>query len=274
MKKPLLLLITLITLGTLQAQQAVPYNETFETFTPFTAPGGGWTGGFQVYSTHGVGSSKGLIKNLNNFTTKDSATTPEIGVVTATSYLKFDYRFVEVSLYPSFSYTLAAGDYLNIKAAGSNGVYVTLASIDMANHTPTTSFTRDSVSLAQFAGDSIKVRFAVHRGTSGDYFVDLDNIGVTGAGSLPSGIAEQTAKNNFEPYPNPANTEFSFKLKTAAPFVTVELFNMIGQSVYNKTVANNNGLFTVSDFNLSTGMYIARVNNNGTLLTRKIHIVR
>ena len=86
MKKPLLLLITLITLGTLQAQQAVPYNETFETFTPFTAPGGGWTGGFQVYSTHGGGSSKGLIKNLNNFTTKDSATTPKIGVVTATSY--------------------------------------------------------------------------------------------------------------------------------------------------------------------------------------------
>lgn len=274
MKRTILLFTALLALGKLQAQQAVPYNENFETFTAFTTPGGGWQGGFQVYSTHGVGSSKGLIKNLNNFTTKDSTTSPKIGVVTATSYVKFDYRFVEVSLYPSFSYMLAAGDYLKVQAAGSSGTYTTLATIDMNNHTTATAFKTDSVSLSQFAGDSIRVRFKVQRGSAGDYFVDIDNLAVTGEGSIPSGINNQPAATSFSPFPNPSNGRISFKLNNTTLPVNLSMVNMLGQTVYYKPIAGNNGLYTAADLNLTPGLYIAKVNYNNTTLVSKVYIAQ
>lgn len=273
--KQLFLLLTLAFIaGNTNAQQAVPYTETFESFTPFTTPGGGWSGGFQVYSTHGTNSSKGLIKNVNNFTTKDSTTSPKIGVVTATSYLKFDYRFVEVSLYPSTSTLLGPGDMLTVKAAGSDGIYNTMLTIDQNNHTASTAFKTDSVSLSEFAGDSIKVRFVIKRGTTGDYFIDIDNLAVTGGGSIPSGLTEVNANSTFVPYPNPAVNEFSFKLKSNTAAVNVELINMLGQKVYNNSVKANNGTYTVADLNVAPGLYIARVNDNGNVLTHKVYIAK
>ncbi len=253
--------------------QAIPYTETFESFTAFTAPGNGWQGGFQVYSTHGVSSSKGLIKNLNNFTTKDSTITPKMGVVAASSWLKFDYRIVEFSLYPSTSTILSQGDMLQVSVSANGGAYSPVLTIDQSNHVTSTAFKTDSVDISQFAGDSIRVKFAVKRGTTGDYFVDLDNINVSGGGTLPSSVNE-IAANGIKIYPNPAVESFTIYTKNAAGnSIKVELFNMLGQKVFSQLVMPAaNGLAIINTNGLAKGLYVVNVLENGHTYTQKLFI--
>lgn len=264
-----------IVCSTAFAQLAVPYNETFESFTPFTQPGNGWVTttpvGFQVYSTHGTNSSKGLIKNLNNFTTKDSVTSPSIGKVAANSYLKFDYRIVDFSLYPSFGTIIASGDQIRVAVSANGGPFVDVITIDQTNHITASSFVKDSVSLSQFANDSIKIRFAVKRASAGDYFVDFDNIEVTGT-SIPSSINENTLANGFSVYPNPAVNSFTLNFGNNVGAKNVSIYNMAGQLVYSQPIEPSNGKITVSTQNIPSGLYLIQALINGRFENKKLII--
>lgn len=274
MKKLLLSIFMLAALSLSAQVQSIPYTETFEGFTAFTTPGSGWQGGFQVYLTHGTGSSKGLIKNLNNFTTKDSATTPKMGVVTATSWLKFDYRIVEFSLYPSTATVLTQGDMLKVSVSANGGAFTEVMTIDQSNHITSTSFVTDSVDISQFAGDSIRIKFAVKRGSTGDYFVDLDNIKVTGTTVVPTGLNESNAAN-FKIYPNPAKGSFVVQSKgNITNEISVELFNMLGQKVVSqKMVPGSNGAAMVDVSSIAKGLYVVSVEEGKRTYKQKMLIV-
>lgn len=274
MKKLLVGIFSLATFALSAQVQAIPYNENFEGFTAFTAPGGGWQGGFQVYSTHGTTSSKGLIKNLNNFTTKDSTITPKMGVVSATSWLKFDYRIVDFSLYPATATVLTQGDMLKVSVSANGGAYTNILTIDQSNHVTTTAFKTDSVDLSAFAGDSIRIKFAVKRGTTGDYFVDLDNIKVSGETTLPSAVNE-LAVNNIKLFPNPSKGTFTIQTKsnTIAP-ISVELYNMAGQKVLSqKMMPTAAGLATIDASAVAKGVYVVSVTEGSKNYKQKLMIV-
>lgn len=274
MKKLLIGIFSIASFALSAQVQAIPYNENFETFTAFTTPGGGWQGGFQVYSTHGTSSSKGLIKNLNNFTTKDSTITPKMGVVSATSWLKFDYRIVEFSLYPSTATVLGQGDMLSISVSANGGAYTNIYTINQSNHITSTAFKTDSVDLSAFAGDSIRIKFGVKRGTTGDYFVDLDNIKVSGETTLPSAVNELTA-NSVKLYPNPAKGSFTIQTKsnTIVP-VSIELYNMAGQKVLSQNIMPTAaGVATVDASVVAKGLYVASITEGSRTYKQKLMIV-
>lgn len=272
MKKIILLSTALLGCSLLNAQiNAVPYVEDFESYAPFAPPNNGWTGGLQVYLTHGVNSSKGLIKNLNNFATKDSSTTPEIGPLPANSQLKFDYRIVDFSLYPSTATQLVAGDLLEVQVSSNGGAFTSLYSITQANHVTSTAFKTDSISLASMSGTTIKLRFKAKRGTTGDYFIDIDNISVAGT-TEPIDTTSVTEKESIKLtiLPNP-NTNGSFALvhPKVCDVGNLTIYNLLGQDVYSRPL-NINTTSTVINANLKAGVYVVKLTTKGFTATKRL----
>lgn len=273
MKKIILLGAALLGCSLLNAQvNAVPYVEDFESYAPFAPPNNGWTGGFQVYLTHGVNSSKGLIKNLNNFATKDSSTTPEIGPLPANSQLKFDYRIVDFSLYPSTATQLVAGDLFEIQASVvGGGPFVPIYTVTSANHVPSTAFKTDSVFLTALTGSNIKLRFVAKRGVTGDYFIDIDNISVAGA-TEPFDTTSVTEKESIKLtiLPNP-NTNGSFALvhPKVCDVGNLTIYNLLGQDVYSRPL-NINTTSTVINANLKAGVYVVKLTTKGFTATKRL----
>jgi Secretion system C-terminal sorting domain len=79
-------------------------------------------------------------------------------------------------------------------------------------------------------------------------------------------------------YPNPV-TDGAITLvyelgKTQAQTVDIQLFNLAGQSLFNKKAAYTEGVqqFTLPTLNLNTGLYFARISWEGKMLTQKIMV--
>jgi len=100
--------------------------------------------------------------------------------------------------------------------------------------------------------------------------------------SSPTGVDESPAVvNEFaleQNYPNPFNpsTTISFKL-TATQFVTLKVFNALGEEVSTLVNGNlNQGLHSVS-FNangLSSGFYIYRLESGNQVQVRKMMLLK
>ncbi len=93
--------------------------------------------------------------------------------------LYFDYRFVNW-----FAGTVATdlGDTDSLKVLLSNDcgeTFKLVHAVTADNHTPTTEMTTVGIGLSGYAGTAITIRFEGRRGT-GDYWLDLDNINMTG----------------------------------------------------------------------------------------------
>lgn len=149
---------------------------------------------FYVFSNHGTGGTNGMSRELYFGPDYAIAQTPNIGVITASTSLKFDYRIVDWSGYPSTATSTVdlALDSLGIYISTDCGTTFTLlGSIDASNHIPSTSFTTKSYNLAAYAGSSaiIKFRAAYDGASMGDYYVDIDNVNVYNAVPIDGGVS-------------------------------------------------------------------------------------
>ncbi len=117
--------------------------------------------------------------NVFEFDPTFNFTSPRIGPVFAGDTLSFDYRYVD--FFDGMVATdLSGGDTLEVQISNDCGeTYETVLTIDSTNHVPTTDMTNQIIFLDDFDGQTIHVRFLATWG-DGDYWVDLDNINVSG----------------------------------------------------------------------------------------------
>jgi len=86
------------------------------------------------------------------------------------------------------------------------------------------------------------------------------------------GVEELTALTNVAVYPNPATTEVSFEFTSANEDTQIQIFDLLGNRVFNNTFSNE--LVTVNTSNYTNGVYIYKLgtaNNSsvGRLIVNK-----
>ncbi len=87
------------------------------------------------------------------------------------------------------------------------------------------------------------------------------------ASDIIAGVNEIISKDTFRIFPVPANEKIS--IISGSPIISIELFNVIGELVYNKTCFSKKKIsFDVTDF--ETGVYMLKVNYNKTSSVYKV----
>ncbi|MBM4398948.1 MAG: choice-of-anchor D domain-containing protein, partial [Candidatus Cloacimonetes bacterium] len=160
----------------------VPFAENFGTLTALPA---GWSMDASSYSgvdaTHGRTGS-GLYINLYSSIPTFNITMPLIGPLPNYAMLKFDYRIVDYSGYPSTATTLSTGDSVNIMISTNYGAtYSRRGSINSTNHVTSTGWATFQVPLVgngAVVGDRVIIRYSSKWG-AGDWYLDIDNVEVT-----------------------------------------------------------------------------------------------
>jgi hypothetical protein len=220
---------------------------------------------FSTYAIHGTNNSVGLTKNLNNFTTEDSVATLQIGPLTSTSSISFDYRIVDANLYPALPTLLNSGFKFKVIADIANVRY-TIFDINSINHTSSTSFTHKFYqvppSIPALLGPAalVNVCFVLDRGTSGDFWVDIDNLyvgDVTGVNVISAESALiRTLGNN------------SIALESAAKITDLSIYSIDGKSVYSAKNYENNQALNLN----APGVYFVQFNNGIITKRRKVSV--
>lgn len=144
----------------------VPVQENFE---GLTLPPDGWTtsNGF-VTNTHN-NISNVLAVNMYSGSQTFTWDTPRFGVISAGDSLYFDYRITNWSAGTDPT-ILSADTKMEVQVSNDCGAnFVTIYTINSLNHVPSVDLKSIRVSLGQFAGSSIVVRFlgTWERATSG-----------------------------------------------------------------------------------------------------------
>ncbi|MDO8367793.1 MAG: T9SS type A sorting domain-containing protein, partial [Saprospiraceae bacterium] len=170
----------------------VPIQENFESYT---APPTDWTYdptfGFLVTNTHN-NISKVLAFNLYSGNPEFTADMPRMGPISQGDSLSFTYRITNFSTQGQTPTILQAGSKIEIQVSTDCGeTYQTINSITSFNHSPTVPMRTRKLSLDNFAGQSIKVRFHGIWG-AGDFWFDLDNINLISCPSAMDLTAELT----------------------------------------------------------------------------------
>ncbi|MFA7056822.1 MAG: choice-of-anchor D domain-containing protein [Candidatus Cloacimonadales bacterium] len=121
--------------------------------------------------------------------------------ITATSKIKFDYRFVHgVPPWPALQF-LNSHNYFVAKASTDNGAtWTTIAQINSTNHTNSANMASRVINIGAYAGQTAIFRFEmVYDGTNIQYF-DIDNIyfgDVETELTIPTNIAITTTNNGL-----------------------------------------------------------------------------
>ncbi len=192
--------------------------------------------------------------NLYSFVNSFFLQTNRVGPLGSSETLTFEYRYVDW-----FSGTnatiLGEDDKLEVLISVDCGVsWIPIYTIDSLNHTPTTDFTEVSINLAAFAGQAIDLRFEATWG-SGDYWLDLDNINITGCPAtfvLSADIQPATGED--------ANGSIALsQVLGVAPFTYIWDNGMIGPVIsglpagsYSVTVTDANGCQEVATYTVGS----------------------
>ncbi|MEM9887293.1 MAG: T9SS type A sorting domain-containing protein [Bacteroidota bacterium] len=106
------------------------------------------------------------------------ATSPVFGPIEMGDSLTFDYRYVNFGGTVNREKILSSGDSLLVQLSIDCGdSYETVLRIDSTNHESSITLATQAIFLDEYVGESIKIRFVAFWG-SGDYFLDIDNVGV------------------------------------------------------------------------------------------------
>lgn len=84
------------------------------------------------------------------------------------------------------------------------------------------------------------------------------------------GFNAQTPETQINIYPNPASEYVIFNLTDISDYATVEEFNDQGKKILEQKLPVNGQIFIS---HLAKGLYLYRINNNGTIHKGKIIIV-
>jgi trimeric autotransporter adhesin len=180
----------------------LPYFEDFNALsfnlptTWINNPSFSWN----VGTNHGTSASNGMFKNLfGTFSTKAETDMLRLGVVTPSTALKFDYRLIDYSGFPTSPATPTSaivGDSVNVWVSTNCGSsYSLLGSINSSNHVASTAFVSKTYNMASFAGQNVVIRFTASKflPNTADYYVDIDNINVYNASAVDAGVSSLAA---------------------------------------------------------------------------------
>lgn len=96
-------------------------------------------------------------------------------------------------------------------------------------------------------------------------------------GDLSAGMHELSAADvQFDVFPNPANGNVHFNIQTTARYKNAEfkIFNMLGSSVRATTLGADEKNFNMDVSTLPAGIYLCRLEMNGSYVVRKLIIER
>ncbi len=127
---------------------------------------------FHDNETYVLGAN--LFSSFSSFT----VTTQRFGVVGQNDNLSFDYRYVD---WPSGTVATNIGtNKLEVQISEDCGeTFETIFTVNSTNHVASTDMATITVPLDAYEGKAINLRFLPTYG-SGDYWLDLDNINITG----------------------------------------------------------------------------------------------
>ncbi|MCB0640143.1 MAG: T9SS type A sorting domain-containing protein, partial [Phaeodactylibacter sp.] len=218
----------------------LPELWTSDEFNPIYAPGAHnnptWVYGANLYS-------------FNNMTTFKGS---RQGVLAAGDSLTFDYRYTD---WPAGLDPITLnGDSLVVELSVDCGeTFIPIYVITEDNHVPTADFTNIGVDLSFFAGQSIILQF---RGVWGsqDYWLDLDNINVSGCpvsflsdvDIVPASNAD-TTDASITLTPTAGTAPFSFQWSTSINDTQATLAN-IGPGIYTVTITDANDCMEVVQY--------------------------
>ncbi len=200
------LLMSISALGA-NAQQTFIYNQNFENYSSFSAPND-WTNtvpGMGVYPGRGVNASKGLDRNYNANSRRDSITSPVMGVVAPNSKLSFKYRIVDYIGNIGVKHVVDPGDEIVVYVLDSIAA-TEVYRINTNNHVDTSAFAEVIVDLQPFVGRSVRVRFSVTRGTSSlfDFNANFDEVAMY-FNPITTRVKELESTYELSLSPNPAD---------------------------------------------------------------------
>lgn len=119
-----------------------------------------------------------------------------------------------------------------------------------------TTMTQQSVPLPAGTYANQSLYFAFHHNALDMFLFFLDDIEVEGCTSITVGFEDET-EFNMNVFPNPSSDNFTFQYHSeAAEEINFEMFNSVGQKVWNHTAANQTqGIETINASGMAAGVY-------------------
>ncbi|HRI59174.1 MAG TPA: T9SS type A sorting domain-containing protein, partial [Saprospiraceae bacterium] len=150
----------------------VPFHENFESQE---IPSDWTTTGFPFITN--FNNNVSYVLELNMWAGNDGFIydLPRYGVISAGDSLSFDYRMTDFGTGGQSPTTLAVGTKIELQVSTNCSTFQNLYSINILNHVPSVNLKTIKVSLGNYAGKSVKLRFK-GTWTGGDFYFDLDNI--------------------------------------------------------------------------------------------------
>jgi hypothetical protein len=281
MKKLSIFLFLIVTAAVSQAAPppppfgVYPFEDNFDSYNPNAGSLDGvkWTAGsttFKAYGGHGLDSVAGspstaMARQFNDNSPKDSIVTKYVDSMTVNTELTFHYRFVETTQYPNFAATLPADAYLRIYA-NDGFVEEFVSELNASNYTLSSNFNYFAISIPQFAGggpgSGRYFKLVFYRGSSGDYWLDIDNFRI--GEPIPVSVKKT------------ANTGKDWSYLLRGKTIQLQDQGQANYSLYNvtgtvvKTWQVNRGNYNYSMSDLPNGIYFLRRNSGNSLETKKI----
>lgn len=190
--------------------------------------------------------------NLWTFNPTSSMTSTTVGPVAVGDSLTFDYRFVNFA-FPNEAAIIGPGDMLELQISEDCGeTFETVLVIDESNHDPTEDLTTQFVLLDDYDGKAIVFRFVGTWG-NGDYWLDLDNINVTGCpvtfGIVPDIVGTDFGVTNgqISVAPTFGTAPYTYEWDNGGDTETI---TDLGTGIYTVIVTDANGCVDTETYEL------------------------
>ena len=157
------------------------------------------------------------------------------------------------------------------------GVYISTSGTDVNNFTEIYSETMDAnggprdqgtwkqktVNLSSYTGQNVYIAFR-HFDCTDAYWLDLDDV------EISLGTNVESVENNVSIYPNPANTVVN--VNANSNINNIEIYSISGQKVGDFTADGTQA--TISTDNMSTGLYLMKINTENGMINKKFSVAR
>ncbi len=232
-------------------------NTISETFEAASALPSGWTTSCSVCSTQ-------VLSVLPQQGVKSLRVEPGTGPVTFYLILPrvVDTRGV-LSFYAS-GYNFQTGSPVTIIQVGtvSSPTNVASFSVKLNNVFLTSTYTNINLNLSSNANGHEYIAIKMQSQTFADFY-HFDNFVYTSAATL--GVDENSAKEQFSVYPNPANNILNIRAATDSEIQKVSIFDIAGKQL--KQQVGNVTSIAVDDLN--SGFYLLEITIDGKTTIKK-----
>ncbi|MGM0497113.1 MAG: VPS10 domain-containing protein [Bacteroidota bacterium] len=129
---------------------------------------------------------------------------------------------------------------------------------------------RDDSTTVEGLKQSTKYNFALYEYNSSDNCYHVPGIIESVETELSSNIYDEEKENSFSIYPNPANESIELVIPSSEDAVRLEIVDMSGKTVLEKSVSDRQILIDIKDWN--SGAYIVRLHIGDEVLEEKLMV--